>query len=867
MIETYIGEKPLHTHENTGLEDFLVRLEPIWGSSVETITVIANALWNNAEIDLVCILPRAILVADFKNYSGQIEIAENGPWKAESGYVKGGAKDNPFVQIRDNKRALINWFEYHQLLASCNLGHITGAIIFTQPVTISGDLGPKNHAWFYVTDLDHCAAEIAARSSPQLLIKPQQMQEIVSRAGVRRYQSTRQRSYFMAQAGVAAPSAQQVELSENQQEVLEAITRFLQNPDRHSFSVLGMTYTGKTLLLQHAVQAVEKMGRQPIILAPNARNARCLEEQHDLKSRSVYAHLFTRAGAKSEKTIDRDSGAKRTLTVYPLRQCFDPEDCVYLIDDAHLICNDHMVLSDNSRYGSGHIFDDLVQFAGLKSTHRQVLLFGDPYQLSRGRRDAMPLFGDVQRARGLESIEARLTAVRIQPAKEALLFCAKELASAIDQGRFSILQIESGPGLTLMDKTTAGEQIKNFYQQQVNSVWYIADNHELVGRFNRWMRRILLQEEADQSVAANDLLEVFYSIEAEVDPLTTSAHIIASGDRVTVEAVCDPSTVYVQPLQGRPEPIKLHLRDIAVHSGFQVRRLTISEDFLLAEKPELEADTAIAFEVWQKAHADQSVVSVRYGYASTAHHALGFGQPICFVNADTPANRHSEGYFRWLYTAITRASEHCILLNFEELGPLDAAQWKDGSGHAEKKIRIGGGWQPSTAADFSRVYQQALRIAVQELLSPLGWQIKKAYSALYQEKYTLQRSTQTAVLFVHYSESGKVMSMRDEEEPTPGLLLSVCEAAAWLSISDANGLAILNALRRRAEVRGLRIVGASRDGEFRLTLTLASTVSERVQLELNHDKEGSVSVVRPIKYTSAVTLQEVRELFPKKGIG
>lgn len=67
-------------------------------NSTDWIIAVANAMWNGAEIDLVCILPSAIIVADFKSYGGKLTGTENGPWQADGVIVKGGRKANPFYQ-------------------------------------------------------------------------------------------------------------------------------------------------------------------------------------------------------------------------------------------------------------------------------------------------------------------------------------------------------------------------------------------------------------------------------------------------------------------------------------------------------------------------------------------------------------------------------------------------------------------------------------------------------------------------------------------------------------------------------------------------------------------------------------------------
>lgn len=162
------GEKASRTHENRMLQVFLDQLEERWANSTDWIITIANAMWNGAEIDLVCILPSAIIVADFKNYDGKLTGTENGPWQADGVQVKGGRKANPYQQLRDNKFSVLNWLQSKKLLPGRDLGHISAGVIFSDQIDDQLDLPPKVRSWFYTTDLTSCAKMLDGLASPKL---------------------------------------------------------------------------------------------------------------------------------------------------------------------------------------------------------------------------------------------------------------------------------------------------------------------------------------------------------------------------------------------------------------------------------------------------------------------------------------------------------------------------------------------------------------------------------------------------------------------------------------------------------------------------------------------------------------------------
>lgn len=873
MIRAHIGEKPLHTHENIGLEDFLERLQSRWGGSEEIITVIAHASWNGIEIDAVVLLPRAIAVLDFKSHRGRIRISENGPWVGEGGVIKGGSKLNPFAQIRDNKRAVMSWLGDKNLLPACNLAHVSGAVVFSGSVSIEGDLGPKIGSWFFATDLDRCVEILASLASPQIRVDIKQSESIVAALGVQPYQSTRSSSQAVSIDGESKAVTRRPPMTEKQQEVLGSIARFLQDDDRKSLSVLGMTNTGKTSLLCEALREVERGGRQAIILAPNIRIAKRLSSQWGWGCTSIYSHMY---GGENSSTEDpAEEGLKKRGRIIPLRTCRDPVDAVYLIDEAHLIGNEYFESDDGTRFGSGRLADDFRLFGNLGASSRQIVLFGDPCQLPRGRKESMPLFGELQRTWGLATTEVSLSEMFDNHERAVPLRNARYLAQAILTRNFSELNLETGPGFAIMSRHVAAAEASSSFQDQLTDCWYITDTHSKALTFNRWVRGELFKEDATSPIMPGDLLEFYNVAEDIADPFVAASRVLTSGDRLVVESVA-PSHPQSQSLKGREEPIRLTTRRVEARSAGVQQSLIVLEDFLLAERPELDPESAVALNIWQAKHPDQPVSRLRYGYATTGHHAQGLNQPVCFVDAGFDGGRHSETYFRWLYTAVTRASRSCAVLNFRAIDPFDEAQWIDGGAKAVESLPLGGGWQFSADGPVSTSLPMALTAnagtpasselkileqRVRRLTEPLGWYVTAIQSHAYQEQFQLKGPGGTEVkLFVSYKQGSQVTGMR-VSDPVIGntLLVAVAESAAMTSLNDEHGSRILRSLRTRIGKTKLRVGGAARDGEYRLSAALVADDGGRAQVEINHDKNGIVSAVRLIKFVGSSIASTLRD--------
>lgn len=172
------GQKADRTHENKMLRAFIQVLKADWAGSGQDITLIANSMWDGNEVDLVCLLPTAVLIVDFKHYSGHLVGGENGPWRVNGDEVKGGSKTNPYQQIRDYKFAIIGWLEKQGLLVGQNIGHINGAVVFTGPITGGVDVSIKASYWFHATDLAGSPATLADLASTVLRVTPRDIEAI-----------------------------------------------------------------------------------------------------------------------------------------------------------------------------------------------------------------------------------------------------------------------------------------------------------------------------------------------------------------------------------------------------------------------------------------------------------------------------------------------------------------------------------------------------------------------------------------------------------------------------------------------------------------------------------------------------------------
>lgn len=159
-----------HTHEREQFRNLCSILKDLYDKSAEMHLLFANINFNGVPLDALLIKPDAITVLEFKNYSGNVIAAENGDWKLDDGtIIKGGMGKNPFVQIKNNKFAVITTLNTWFPSTHVNLGHTSGIVVFNQPVTVDDHLiSPKSKSWFHICDMDHITDKISDITSPAI---------------------------------------------------------------------------------------------------------------------------------------------------------------------------------------------------------------------------------------------------------------------------------------------------------------------------------------------------------------------------------------------------------------------------------------------------------------------------------------------------------------------------------------------------------------------------------------------------------------------------------------------------------------------------------------------------------------------------
>lgn len=109
--------------------------------SKDDYILVANPIIGGRELDALLIKRDAIIVLEFKNYTGSLTASEFGDWhiiddEGTEVVVKGGfGNKNPYVQVNHNKWSVVNKFKDELNSPLVNAYHVSGIVVFKGNIT------------------------------------------------------------------------------------------------------------------------------------------------------------------------------------------------------------------------------------------------------------------------------------------------------------------------------------------------------------------------------------------------------------------------------------------------------------------------------------------------------------------------------------------------------------------------------------------------------------------------------------------------------------------------------------------------------------------------------------------------------------
>lgn len=450
------------------------------------------------------------------------------------------------------------------------------------------------------------------------------------------------------------------EPTSEQQKALEHITAFLFTPkDDSLFLLRGYAGTGKSSLIGALVKTMTEFKQKTILLAPTGRAAK------------VFAHYSQHAAFTIHKKIYRQQKFSDDYGHFGLMDNLH-KDTLFIVDEASMISND----GGDSYFGTGHLLDDLIHYV-YSGENCRLLLIGDLAQLPPVMQEDSPaLQTAILEGYGLVVIESMLSQIVRQAESSGILYNATNIRNILSKGQtgaYPKLKLKGFSDIVRISGEDLIDEIMSVYDRDgIENTMIVARSNKRTNIYNQGVRnRILWREE---ELSAGDLLMVNknnYFWTENIDGID----FLANGEILEVLRVRRTQELYgfrfsdvtVRSFDYDTEfDIKV-LMDSLYSDTAGLSRERSNELFYNVLEDYADVPTKAGKMKKMKVDPFFNAVQVKFAYAVTCHKAQGGEWKNVFLDLGYIAEEHlGINFYRWLYTAITRASDKLYLVNLAD---------------------------------------------------------------------------------------------------------------------------------------------------------------------------------------------------------
>ena len=467
-----------------------------------------------------------------------------------------------------------------------------------------------------------------------------------------------------------------------QDALLRKVADFVSSDEDDILVVNGYAGTGKTTAVSAVISHLKEYKTKCVLLAPTGRAAKVFSSYAGCPASTIHKRIYR------QKTItDADSFSLNVnLSKHTL----------FIVDEASMISNEGL---SSSTFGTGRLLDDLIQYV-YSGEGCRLMLMGDTAQLPPvGDEESPALMPSVLASYGLQVYEHTLTQVMRQLSESGILYNATMIrcklmelngaeipdfvssysnasvgsspASVIDYRVFS--DVCRLPGDELVESLTTA-----YSHWGADDCMIICRSNKRANIYNQGIRNMILYRE--EELSTGDRIMVVKNNYYWIERLVREQHqaqplsFIANGDIAVVRRVRRTRELY----GFRFADVLLSFPD---YDDYELET-TVLLDTLHSESPSLTREESNRlFEAVMEDYADISqkkerykqlredphfnALQIKYAYAVTCHKAQGGQWSAIYLDQGyLPPETSATDYYRWLYTAFTRATEQVYLVNW-----------------------------------------------------------------------------------------------------------------------------------------------------------------------------------------------------------
>ena len=440
---------------------------------------------------------------------------------------------------------------------------------------------------------------------------------------------------------------------------------------RRAFILKGYAGTGKTAIISSLVRTLVKCRRKVVLMAPTGRAAKVFSNTSGFAACTIHKKIYRQKSILDAGSFQLD----RNML----------ENAVFMVDEASMISNEGL---SGTMFGSGRLLDDLISYV-FSGRNCSLLMLGDQAQLPPvGEHESPGLSAEMIRGYGVEVSEFCLENVMRQEHESGILYNATQLRNytidcTIAAGfRF---KLDGFKDVVKISGSDLIETLSTCYSRDgLDETMVLCRSNKRAIVYNNGIRSTILDRE-DELSRGDSIMIVknnYYWTEKLIadegaDSYANLPSFLANGDIAVIRRVRRQRELY----GFRFEDAVLSFPD---YDDLEMD-VTLLFDTLHSESPSLTRDEGDRlFNSVMEDYAEISskkkkmellrenphfnALQIKYAYAVTCHKAQGGQWKNIFIDQGyIPEEGRDEDYYRWLYTALTRATQTVYLVNWPDL--------------------------------------------------------------------------------------------------------------------------------------------------------------------------------------------------------
>lgn len=483
---------------------------------------------------------------------------------------------------------------------------------------------------------------------------------------------------------------QNINLTNDQRTALEKMQEFIQS-EENIFILQGYAGSGKTTLLKGFVEYLQNIEKKYQLMAPTGRAANVINQKTGFKATTIHKGIYSFDELEEIEIKEQDKSDVSFMYYYKLRNNPDVHNSILIVDEASMV-SDVKSQGEFFRFGSGHLLKDLIEYShiGFPNSTTKIIFIGDPAQLTPIGMNVSPALDKkyLNEKYNLKIADAEIKEVKRQYAGNGILNSANKIRKCLTSGFFNDFDLrENGKDIF----NPKYESFLEIYKNEKGTKVIVSFKNKTALDLNQTIRKD--KYGADLPIQSGDIIIVGgnnyrlgimngeFGVVSNVETITITREIrFYRKNRGTASVLLTWRQIELLMPNGNGQSKTVR--------GYMLENYLNGDNYLKPEEqqalyvdlkkrnPKLKHKTE-EFKEAIKTDPYFNCVLLKYGYAVTCHKAQGGEWDSTFVFWDkgvktdfnfynsehNRSGKTNSEFYRWAYTAITRASKKLYCVN------------------------------------------------------------------------------------------------------------------------------------------------------------------------------------------------------------